>query len=63
MHSVLHADTRPWGDFSPAFWKVYRERGVAGLYSGTFPALVRSFPANAALFLGYELTRRGLDGL
>jgi hypothetical protein len=33
------------------------------LYSGLLPTLVRAFPANAALFLGVELSKRFFDDL
>jgi len=63
--SIIQGDwrARPVGDFGGAFSEVFRTRGLSGLFSGSFPALVRSFPANAALFLGYELTRRGLKDI
>lgn len=32
--------------------------GVRALYSGLTPTLVRTFPANGALFLGYEASRK-----
>lgn len=35
---------------------IYRARGVGGFFPGLGPALLRSFPANAATFLGVELT-------
>ncbi|KAF8071030.1 hypothetical protein HT031_001112 [Scenedesmus sp. PABB004] len=37
--------------------------GPAGLWRGFAPALLRSFPANAACFAVYEATRSLLDGL
>lgn len=33
-----------------------KEEGVRGLYKGAVPVLIRGFPANAACFLGYELS-------
>lgn len=35
-------------------------KGWRHLYAGLNAALVRAFPANAALFLGYEIVRRSL---
>jgi len=32
--------------------------GVRALYSGLTPTMIRTFPANGALFLGYELSRK-----
>lgn len=39
---------------------VYRTAGVRGFYRGVEATLIRAFPANAALFLAYEWTRRML---
>lgn len=35
---------------------VVKHEGIKSLYSGISPALIRAFPANAAAFLGVELT-------
>lgn len=43
--------------------QVLREEGVKGLYPGWSAAVLRAFPANGALFVGYELTRKLLGGL
>jgi solute carrier family 25 (mitochondrial carnitine/acylcarnitine transporter), member 20/29 len=43
--------------------EVIAEGGVRGLYRGAAPALVRAFPANAACFLGMELSKKALDKL
>lgn len=40
--------------------RVNRTQGWRALFSGLNAALVRAFPANAALFLGYEIVRRAL---
>lgn len=37
-----------------------REEGYAGLFRGIRPALIRAFPANAACFLGMEVTKKML---
>ena len=37
--------------------------GVAGLYRGLAPALIRAVPANAACFAGIEFSRSVLDKL
>jgi solute carrier family 25 carnitine/acylcarnitine transporter 20/29 len=43
-------------------WDVYtkliKEEGVAGLFTGIRPALIRAFPANAACFFGMEVARK-----
>lgn len=33
-------------------------KGIRALYSGLTPTMVRTFPANGALFLGYEVSRK-----
>jgi solute carrier family 25 (mitochondrial carnitine/acylcarnitine transporter), member 20/29 len=38
-----------------------KEEGVAGLYKGVGPALLRAFPANAACFLGMEMSMQLLN--
>lgn len=40
--------------------RVNRTNGWRSLFAGLNAALVRAFPANAALFLGYEVARRNL---
>lgn len=37
---------------------MYRPTGFAALYSGLTPTMIRTFPANGALFLAYELSRK-----
>lgn len=44
--------------FMKTFRTVVRQEGVAALYSGLTPTMIRSFPANGALFLAYELSRK-----
>ncbi|SCU86663.1 LAME_0D07140g1_1 [Lachancea meyersii CBS 8951] len=41
---------------SEATREIYQRAGVKGFFPGLGPALMRSFPANAATFLGVELT-------
>jgi solute carrier family 25 carnitine/acylcarnitine transporter 20/29 len=38
-----------------------REEGVGALFKGVGPALLRAFPANAACFLGMELSMSALN--
>jgi hypothetical protein len=54
-------DTKVLGSYIPELTKIARERGIAGLYSGLGPTLIRAFPANAALFLGVEMGKRFFD--
>lgn len=51
------------GDFWPMLAKVHKERGFRGLYTGLDAALLRAVPANASLFLGYEMVRQAFDGV
>eukprot|EP00695_Tsukubamonas_globosa_P003132 TRINITY_DN485_c0_g1_i1.p2 TRINITY_DN485_c0_g1~~TRINITY_DN485_c0_g1_i1.p2 ORF type:complete len:101 (+),score=24.36 TRINITY_DN485_c0_g1_i1:210-512(+) len=37
------------------FQKVYRTEGMKGFFKGYTPCMVRSFPANAVTFLGFEM--------
>jgi Mitochondrial carrier protein len=54
-------DTKVVGSYIPELLKIARERGIGGLYSGLLPTIVRAFPANAALFLGVEMSKRFFD--
>ncbi|CAG02894.1 unnamed protein product, partial [Tetraodon nigroviridis] len=44
--------------FFKTFTTIARTEGVRALYSGLTPTMVRTFPANGALFLGYEVSRK-----
>ncbi|KAL6471308.1 hypothetical protein MHYP_G00199580 [Metynnis hypsauchen] len=44
--------------FLKTFMGIVRNEGVWPLYSGLTPTLIRTFPANGALFLAYELSRK-----
>ena len=39
---------------------IVAKEGAGALYRGITPALIRTFPANAALFLAYESTKKSL---
>lgn len=41
--------------------EVYSKGGIKGFFPGVGPALLRSFPANAATFVGLELTYKAWD--
>ena len=50
--------------FWPTFHEIVKTRGVyRGLFAGVEVAVVRAYPANAALFVGYEYSKKGLDSL
>uniref|UniRef100_A0A7S2KKU5 Mitochondrial carrier protein n=1 Tax=Leptocylindrus danicus TaxID=163516 RepID=A0A7S2KKU5_9STRA len=38
-----------------------REEGYGALFKGVGPAMIRAFPANAAVFLGVEVTKKAWD--
>ncbi|XP_030007168.1 mitochondrial ornithine transporter 1-like [Sphaeramia orbicularis] len=44
--------------FFKTFTGVIRNEGVGRLYSGLTPTMIRTFPANGALFLAYEWSRK-----
>uniref|UniRef100_A0A3B3ZG45 Uncharacterized protein n=1 Tax=Periophthalmus magnuspinnatus TaxID=409849 RepID=A0A3B3ZG45_9GOBI len=46
------------GGFFKTLMTIARTEGVRALYSGLTPTMVRTFPANGALFLGYEASRK-----
>ena len=45
------------------FRRIVKEKGYRGLFAGIEVAIIRAWPANAALFLGYEYTKKLLDKL
>lgn len=44
--------------FMKTFIGVIRNEGFTALYAGLTPTMIRTFPANGALFLAYELSRK-----
>ncbi|XP_075055147.1 mitochondrial ornithine transporter 1-like isoform X2 [Mixophyes fleayi] len=44
--------------FIRTFTSILRNEGVSALYSGLKPTLIRAFPANGALFVAYEYSRK-----
>ncbi|KAL9188804.1 hypothetical protein ACHAXT_007182 [Thalassiosira profunda] len=55
--------TAPEGKYSgigDVYKSLIKEEGYAGLFRGLRPALIRAFPANAACFLGMEVSRKAL---
>ena len=45
------------------FKAIVREKGYRGLFAGMEVAIVRAYPANAALFVGYEYAKKLADRL
>jgi hypothetical protein len=41
--------------------EIVRTQGIKGVFAGTSVAIIRAFPANAALFLGYEFAKKLFD--
>lgn len=58
MKSIIQTTTT---SPAPRLVDLVKTRGVRGLYRGFSVVLLRAFPANAALFLGYETSRAFLD--
>ena len=55
--------TAPEGKYNgivDVYKALIKEEGYAGLFKGIRPALIRAFPANAACFLGMEVSRKAL---
>ncbi|XP_069496145.1 mitochondrial ornithine transporter 1-like [Ambystoma mexicanum] len=44
--------------FMKTFASIVRNEGVFALYSGLKPTMIRAFPANGALFVAYEYSRK-----
>ncbi|KAM6931695.1 solute carrier family 25 member 15a isoform 1-T2 [Lycodopsis pacificus] len=44
--------------FMKTFKGIVRNEGITALYSGLTPTMIRTFPANGALFLAYEMSRK-----
>lgn len=40
------------------FVHLMKEEGPLALYKGVIPVMLRAFPANAACFLGFEMSMR-----
>jgi len=51
----------PATTFSSVLRGIYRAEGLRGLYRGLTPTLLRAAPANAAIFLTYEMCSRMLS--
>jgi solute carrier family 25 carnitine/acylcarnitine transporter 20/29 len=45
------------------FTQLIKKEGPAALFRGLGPAMIRAFPANAACFLGVEVSKKFLDAV
>ena len=43
--------------------ELIRTEGIGSLYKGIVPVMLRAFPANAACFLGFEMTMKFLNSV
>lgn len=58
----MQADVRhEYKGMFDCFKKSLRKEGITGLFRGAELIAIRAFPVNAAIFLGYELTREWLS--
>jgi len=61
VKSTIQTATHP-KPFMVTLKDIVRTRGIyRGVFAGVEVAVIRAFPANAALFVGYEYARKGLD--
>ncbi|XP_041667024.1 mitochondrial ornithine transporter 1-like [Cheilinus undulatus] len=54
----VHSLTGRQQGFRKTLMGIIRSEGISALYSGLTPTLIRTFPANGALFLAYEFSRK-----
>jgi solute carrier family 25 carnitine/acylcarnitine transporter 20/29 len=62
IKSSLQASSTPTS-ISAVVKHLHAKGGIKAFFPGLGPALLRSFPANGATFLGVEIARQGLDKL
>ena len=62
IKSSLQASSTP-SSISAVVKNLHAKGGIKAFFPGLGPALLRSFPANGATFLGVEIARQGLDKL
>lgn len=58
--------TAPAGTYTgvrDVFQQMVKTEGVSALFKGLTPVMLRAFPANAACFLGFELSMKGLNSM
>lgn len=54
------------GSSEPMFrlgYEIYRKEGLAALYNGLTPTVIRTFPATGALFFAYEYSRKWMRSI
>lgn len=56
IKSVIQTAPEPRG-IMPVANEIIKKRGIRGLFNGVEVAVIRAFPANAALFCAYEMSR------
>jgi solute carrier family 25 (mitochondrial carnitine/acylcarnitine transporter), member 20/29 len=62
VKSALQASETPT-NLGAVVRQLHAKGGVGAFFPGLGPALLRSFPANAATFLGVEIAKKGLNAL
>lgn len=55
------AEEGRYNNIADVYNEVIKEDGIAGLFNGMGPAMIRSAPANAVSFLGAEVTKKVLS--
>ncbi|KAF9270045.1 hypothetical protein L218DRAFT_849619 [Marasmius fiardii PR-910] len=60
---IQSAPTGTYSGFMDCARKTIAQDGVKALFKGLGPAMARAFPANAATFLGVEVSRKFLDSI
>ena len=61
IKSRLQTHTDPNINWMAIYRELMKEEGIAALYRGVGPAMMRAFPANASCFLGMEFSRSLLN--
>ncbi|KAI9218569.1 hypothetical protein BC828DRAFT_407481, partial [Blastocladiella britannica] len=60
---VQSAPPGKYSGFTDALVKTVRSDGPSALFRGLGPAMLRAFPANAACFLGVEVSLKVMNSL
>ena len=59
LRSAVHHSSQL--GFAGTFMSIYRAGGLAALYAGMTPTMLRAFPSNGVIFLVYEYCARVLQ--